>query len=44
MARTHDLLVKNDWAGAEVKDVVRSEIRAFVEDGHADRVTYPARR
>jgi len=32
MARTHDLLVANDWAGADIQAVIRSEVNLFVED------------
>jgi PAS domain S-box-containing protein len=39
MARSHDLLVANSWAGADIQDVVRSEIGRFIDGDGEKRAT-----
>jgi PAS domain S-box-containing protein len=37
MARSHDLLVQNSWAGADIRDIVRSEISRFLDGDGEER-------
>jgi PAS domain S-box-containing protein len=39
MARSHDLLVANSWAGADIRDIVSSEISRFLDGDGEQRAT-----
>jgi PAS domain S-box-containing protein len=39
MARTHDLLVANDWRGADIREIVEGELKAFDETLVSKRIT-----
>jgi PAS domain S-box-containing protein len=39
MARAHDLLVKNSWAGADIREIVESEIARYLGNENDSRTT-----
>jgi len=39
LARTHDILVENKWAGANIREVVTGELRAFGDEAFLQRAT-----
>jgi len=43
MARAHDLLVKNSWAGADIRDVVQSELTRYLGE-HENRAVLKGQR
>jgi PAS domain S-box-containing protein len=38
MARAHDLLIQNSWAGADIRDIVQAEIKGFLGNEAEQRI------